>query len=378
MEGTTENTDWSDLSRKEGAPVDAGSSTCAPPFEAVAGLAPVSPLAVNATSLHHWRLTGYTRSDLWSVAQARDSKDMFMIASFDGSGSVSARVSSCTWQRQEGHYPTMLDVCSEVAHHPLLEGLKGDLMIWLEDGLWTWQREYSSRAPVFAFGRHFHDSRTLLIPDPAFWSSGGYVEEMEQLAAVADRQPWESRRNGVFFRGAASGLGFAAGHWHQTARGRLVLKANDIANPDLLDAKITRFSHLDEACRNELLKERVVDIEVPLETFGSYKYLVDADGYCCAWKSLFLKMALGSLVLKIESPYEQWYHHRLQPWKHYVPLAADLSDFEEVYAWVREHDDSAREIAMNGQQFVRSLLCKDALDEFAQYLKHLFMFQRAE
>lgn len=347
-------------------------------FEEATDLPDISPLAVNESQLRYWRLSGYTQSDLLRVARAQDTKEMFMMASFDGSGNVSARLSGRTWERQEGHYPTMLDVCTEVAQHPLLEGLRGDVVIWLEDGLWTWQQELTSSIPIFAFGRHIHDARTLLIPDPAFWGGNGYLGEIERLGCVAEEYPWESRKETAFFRGAASGLGFWSGAWKDCARGRLVLKANEIAKPKILDAKLTRFSHIDEACRGELIKEDVLASEVPIEAFGSYKYLIDADGYCCAWRSLFLKMSLGAVVLKIESPYQQWYHHRLKPWKHYVPVAPDLSDFEAVYSWLREHDDCAREIALNGQQFVRALLYKDAVDEFATYLKHLFACQRSE
>jgi hypothetical protein len=85
---------------------------------------------------------------------------------------------------------------------------------------------------------------------------------------------------------------------------------------------------------------------------------------------------MGSVVLKIDSPYQQWYHHRLKPWKHYVPLAADLSNFESVYAWLREHEDCAEEIARNGQKFVQGLLFSDALNEMAVYIKQLFTSQR--
>ncbi len=381
MEGITDNSEYSGpQSGVQGAfePVSSESPSYPAPLEAVEGLPPSSPLAINKTALGYWRLTGYSMADLLEVARARDSKEMFMIASFDGRGNVSARVSSRTWERQEGHYPTMIDVCCALASHPVLQGVKGDLLIWLEDGLWDWQQKSTVSVPVMAFGRHVNDTRTMLIPDPAFFESLGYAKELDRLAPMVEDQPWSARKDTVFFRGAATGLGFSAGTWVESARGRLVLQAAKLAKPQVLDAKLTRYSHVEQACREELVEAGVVDVEVPLSTFCSYKYLVDADGHCCAWKSLFLKMAMGAVVLKIDSPYQQWYHHRLIPWKHYVPLAADLSDFESVYDWLREHAECAQEIARNGQQFVRGLLYEDALNEMAIYTGHLFSSQSSE
>jgi hypothetical protein len=303
---------------------------------------------------------------------------MFMMVSFDGTGDLSVRLSGRTWERQEGHYPTIMDIFSALARHSILEGVRGDLMVWLEDGLWQRQQRSIRGVPVLAFGRHINDTKTLLMPDPAFLGSLGYARDLAELVALSDSCPWDQRKETVFFRGAASGLGFSAGAWKETQRGRLVVLSRELAQSELLDAKITRYSHLDDACKRELVEAHVVDAEVPIQDFVSYKYLVDADGYCCAWRSLFLKMAMGSLVLKIDSPYQQWYYHRLKPWKHYIPLAVDLSDFEAVCEWLREHDDDAREIALNGQQFVRSMLYSDALNEMAVYIKHLLACQRLE
>ena len=37
-----------------------------------------------------------------------------------------------------------------------------------------------------------------------------------------------------------------------------------------------------------------------------------------------------------------------KPWVHYVPAKMDLSDLEEKVQWVRDNDEEARRIAMNG------------------------------
>ncbi|MEY3032546.1 MAG: hypothetical protein RLZZ622_1021, partial [Planctomycetota bacterium] len=48
--------------------------------------------------------------------------------------------------------------------------------------------------------------------------------------------------------------------------------------------------------------------------------------------------------------FRQWYYDRLVPWVHYVPVAADLSDFAERLDWCRRHPRQCREIAGGGQR----------------------------
>ena len=40
----------------------------------------------------------------------------------------------------------------------------------------------------------------------------------------------------------------------------------------------------------------------------------------------------------------------LTPWKHFVPVRADLSDLAERVAWCQSHPDEARRIGEQGQR----------------------------
>ena len=60
----------------------------------------------------------------------------------------------------------------------------------------------------------------------------------------------------------------------------------------------------------------------------------DVDGNSNAWSSFFWKLRSGSVTLKVESPFEQWYYGRLKPWVHYVPVAANLSDVDRAIDYV--------------------------------------------
>jgi hypothetical protein len=47
-----------------------------------------------------------------------------------------------------------------------------------------------------------------------------------------------------------------------------------------------------------------------------------------------------------------YFYDELIPWKHYVPVKADLSDLQEKIQWAKEHDAMAHEIAENARAFV--------------------------
>ena len=57
----------------------------------------------------------------------------------------------------------------------------------------------------------------------------------------------------------------------------------------------------------------------------------------------------AACVLRVSSPRRQWYHHRLVPWQHVVPVAANLSNLPDVLAWCQRHPQRCEAIAQAGQ-----------------------------
>ncbi len=331
---------------------------------------------VNQNALTYWSTTGYSLQGFHDACAELDQKYMIAVVSFNGTGDVEMRLSRRTWDRQEGHYPSVAKYFTVIAHHPAMHGVKGDVAVWLEDGLWEWDQVVSRRVPLFAFGRHMYDHYTLLMPDPAYIKSQGYEVEIQEQDPVARDNPWNERLQTIFWRGAASGLGMDNDSWRVSPRILLTSKAREINNPCLVDAKITRLSHLTPERQEDITALGLTSDEVPFQEFYRYRYLVDVDGYCCAWRSLFLKLATGSVVLKVQSPYLQWFYPELKPWKHYIPLSPDLSDLEDVYGWLVAHDNEVQEIAQQGNEFIRSLEYYASIGVMAEMCRKLIEAQR--
>jgi hypothetical protein len=104
--------------------------------------------------------------------------------------------------------------------------------------------------------------------------------------------------------------------------------------------------------------------------------VIDADGYCCAWQSLFLKLMSSSLTMKIQSPYEQWYFHELKPWVNYIPVDPELRDLVEIYEWLLEHDQETLKIVQAANQLTKVLTYQKELGRVSSLSAELLACQK--
>ena len=97
-----------------------------------------------------------------------------------------------------------------------------------------------------------------------------------------------------------------------------------------------------------------------------YKYALDTGGVGGGSGLATLEaMAAASLVFRVESPLADFYAAELQPWTHYVPVAADLSDLQEKYLWAQSHQTEAREMAARGAVFARDMSAEKTWASYA-------------
>jgi len=185
---------------------------------------------------------------------------------------------------------------------------------------------------------------TILVPDHHFANEEGYAGLRRQAAAAP---PWRERRDVVFWRGA--GVGRPLGKPVRYQRLELCRRARQSPFADRLDIGVTDLSGiLDEgqrAAAGDLIKPFV-----PKSEFPSYRYHIDVDGWSNSWV-LLEKLIMGVTVVKIGSAfgYRQWFYDRLEPWRNYVPVRADLADFDEKMAWLFSAPDEAERIAAAGR-----------------------------
>ena len=230
---------------------------------------------------------------------------------------------------------------------------QGSLVMQLhdEDPLIPCLRLDSSREDVNDFGRP-------LIPDPYCLMTGGYRTLRESWQQ--DPLPkWHERLPMAFWRGSTTGSkDIDLNTLELNIRYQLARLSR--AWPDVLDARINRAVQ----CRNAQARS---DVELRLQQEGLlsptvspwhaalHAWQIDIDGNVNSW-GLLWKLLSGSCIIRVQSLRRQWYHQRLQPWVHFVPANADLSDLGDRLEWCRNHPQKCAAIAAGGQALAEQVV----------------------
>ena len=215
----------------------------------------------------------------------------------------------------------------------------------------TWDRALTP-TPSLAFGREVKGQEMVgLIPDVYYISERGYAN----LYKFGLRTPlWSKRSAAVVWRGSVTGQGpFSSPA--EIPRVKLALTCRDMAGADVALIGVHETMRELEPMLTDLVQEQsLLAPRWPSINFCYYKYSIDIDGHANAW-GLLEKLILGCCVLKVDTPFEQWFYPRLHAWEHYIPIAADLSDISEALQWCRRNDAHCQWIAANGVRLAASV-----------------------
>ena len=215
----------------------------------------------------------------------------------------------------------------------------------------TWDR---ATAPVrsLALGRDVRGHEEVgLIPDAYYIQSSGYAD----LHSFALRSPkWSRRSSKVVWRGSVTGQGTVASPG-DIPRVQLALACRAIAGTDVALTGVHETMKFPGDELVAFLKDQHLFSQGwPIRDFAHHRFTLDIDGHANAW-GLLEKLIFGCCVLKVHSPFEQWYYPRLHPWEHYVPVSADLSDLADAVQWCRDNDAHCEWIAANGARLAATL-----------------------
>jgi hypothetical protein len=197
----------------------------------------------------------------------------------------------------------------------------------------------------------------LLVPDPVFVNSGGYAQFRDPTALPA----WSHRHDTILWRGTSTGIGEMTTETmdpndlrlRQRVRMCLILRSKPGT-----DVRIHKAESVASALdRQRLHRLGLLGSYIAQAHWGRHKFALDIDGHTNAWSNFFVRLLLGCCVLKIQSEhgYRQWYYDRLRPWRHYVPVCADMSDLIEKIDWCRSHDAECELIGRAGQSVVQAM-----------------------
>jgi len=120
-----------------------------------------------------------------------------------------------------------------------------------------------------------------------------------------------------------------------------------------LSAVVQVSAAVERAVRAQGLVLAPVDVEKQI----GFRGVFDVDGNSNSWSGCWWKLRSNAVVLKVSSEYQQWYYPRLEPWRHFVPVAADLSDADERVAFVlnSSNDQALEAMAKSSTKLVKEI-----------------------
>ncbi|PFH32934.1 protein disulfide-isomerase domain-containing protein [Besnoitia besnoiti] len=232
-----------------------------------------------------------------------------------------------------------------------------DVEFFVNLGDWPLEKRQSPDAlPLFSWSGS-EDSSDIILPqwDVSKTSTLGLGKAYPDLLSMQENSglPLSERIAKAVFRGRDSN--------------EIRVKLAELArqHPDLLDVAITSWEK-DEHAEQEKKLGGGYRSRIPLEKFGDYKYQLLVDGSVAAYRTPYLLMT-GSLSLKHDSPYYEWFYADLKPGVHYLPFKRDLSDLVEQLKWAEAHPEDAQAIADRARKYAQENLTPEKI--FCYYFK---------
>jgi hypothetical protein len=98
------------------------------------------------------------------------------------------------------------------------------------------------------------------------------------------------------------------------------------------------------------------------EQVADYRYMIDVEGFGYSGR-LKLLLHAARVVLIQDRLYRDYFFSELEPFRHFVPVARDLSDLVERIEWLRTNPAREAEIVREAQHFARMKLTRRAAVE---------------
>jgi hypothetical protein len=87
--------------------------------------------------------------------------------------------------------------------------------------------------------------------------------------------------------------------------------------------------------------------------------MIDVEGHGYSGR-LKLLLHTKRVVLMQNRPWHEWFYAYIEPFRHYVPVAQDMSDLVERIEWLRTNPKLETEIAGEAQHFAQTRLTRSA------------------
>ena len=180
---------------------------------------------------------------------------------------------------------------------------------------------FSNTKFVLAQNNQTGVSNTINLPDRYFF----YMNKYNEYRSIHKGLPFEGKINKIVFGSQKRGSSY-----NFTNRRDIVISQREYFNSDSVP------------------KDNIVSPKwINRDDMIKYKYILDIDGHASTWDATAWKLNSGSVILKTDSCWSQWFFDKYKPWVHYVPVKDDFSDIQEQYSWCEANQEKCLEMINN-------------------------------
>lgn len=217
----------------------------------------------------------------------------------------------------------------------------------------------------------------IIVPDPLDLAPDYMPDRATQV-------PWEKKKNQAFFRGASTNYDLHEYTWRASPRLRLH-KMSDLM-PDMVDARIMRWSHIREEDLDLIESDGFrLGKRISGPAKSSYKYEIAVDGGVGTCRTCGL-LASNQVMIRQASGFEQFFEPLLQPGVHYLRTEHHFQDLPSIIDWARRHDKEAQEMVKRANDLAdsactwegRTLYWAVALAKYAKALDKEVVVEKPE
>lgn len=233
------------------------------------------------------------------------------------------------------------------------------------------EKSFLNGSPFFAFltfPNQAPDETCMPLATPTYeqWRKHQNIESSSHWDSVfrqqEDENPWNTKINKIVWRGGTTGEKWMYPNWRDLPRAKLVQYA--VENPNTMDAGFTSFNNCNDTEIREITDAGLAGKHMEMKDYQKYRSIIDIDGN--SWSSRFADLlCMNSVVIKVEPRWIDYFYPELQPWVHYVPVHANLSNLVEIATMVTSEDkdikETMRQIVQNANNWCRSKMTSTQL-----------------
>jgi len=220
--------------------------------------------------------------------------------------------------------------------------------------------------PLFCFQKKPRNT-SVLLPDIDFLLSDFHRGEQ-----YTDTTPYDAKSPQAVFAGSTSGGTVTPEIARNYGLPRL-RAANFFTGSETVDFRLPGIVQCSSEEAEAILKTNAFCRKSALSWQQQlrHRFLISMDGNGATCSRVAIALHSNSVLMKYDSDHVLFYFGGLQPWLHYVPIAADR-DVDSIMALEPRMPEMFRRIAEAGRAFAQTYLTEEAIHRYTAMLLQLY------